>query len=111
MTTKNIAITSKLMQYMRDEGYDTGLGLSRERTIHGDSWREWFSTKAGVDEVIRIFTSHDSALRYEGIQQNKHVILNGDRRMCILLERNEDRGYTSVWVRYRPDRWSYEKSI
>lgn len=111
MVEKNIEITPRLMQYMRDEGYDTGIGLSRERTIHGESWREWFSTKAEVEEVIRIFTEHDEALHYEGMRHDKHVIFNGDPRLRISLRRNEERDYTSVWVRYRPDRWSWEKSI
>lgn len=109
MAEQNIAITPHLMQYLREEGFDTGIGLSRERTIHGESWREWFSTKAAVDEVIRVFTEHDGALHYEGTLKNYHVILNGDRRLRILLQRNEERDNTSVWVRYRPNKWSWDK--
>lgn len=109
MTSRNIAITPCLREYIREEGYDAGLGISRERNIHGQSWREWFSTEADVEEVIRIFTEYDPALHYEGSHQGKHIILNGDRRMRILVERNDTRDYTSVWVRYRPDKWSWEK--
>lgn len=109
MTEKNIAITPHLMQYMRDEGYDTGIGLGRERTIHGESWREWFCTKTDIDEVIRVFTEHDETLHYEGFNQNFHMILNGDWRLRIMLDRDEEKAHTNVWVRYRPEQWSWEK--
>jgi len=106
---RNIAITPHLMQYLREEGRDTGIGLSRKRTIHGESWEEWFCTHTPPDEVIEIFTTHDPTLHYDGEIQGRHVVKNCDRRLGIYLQDNPDRGFTSVWVRYRPDKWSLEQ--
>lgn len=108
---KNIAITPKLIEYMHTEGYDTGIGLSRERTIYGESWREWFSTKADVQTVIEIFTMHDPQLHYDGIHAGAHIIKNGDRRLAIRLKEDQARGITHVWVQYIPNRWSLDRSI
>lgn len=113
----NIEITPTLMQYAKDDGYELGIGLSRVRTIYGESYKEWFLIcDANIDDVIKTFTQHDPALRHTGPAPGVHTeqierIRNGDPRLFIDLkpfERNDLHG-TGITVYYRPVRSSYER--
>lgn len=103
---KNIEITPNLMRYLVQEGFDVGIGLSRERTIYGESWREWFCTQADVDTVIKVFTTNDPSLHYEGEHQGKHILKNGDPKLCIMIDYSSNRNWTNIWIRYKPSKAS-----
>lgn len=112
----NIAITPDLMQYARDEGYELGNTLSRIRTVHGESWKEWFLVRdAEVDEVIKAFITHDPALHHDGkiisAEESVQRIRNGDPRLTIDLKEYDNRGVcgTGVTIYYKPARSSYDQ--
>ena len=97
---QNIEITPLVRQYIKDSGYDVGMGLSRERTIYGESYREQFTTDADLDTAIQLILESDEALHYDGEVRGKHVIRNGNPRLVIMVDPRGN--YQLISVLYRP---------
>ena len=115
----NIEITPLLMQFAREDGHELGTSLSRVRTIHNESWKEWFLVKTiDIDQVIETFITHDPALHHDGevrIETGEFVncIRNGDPRLTIHIKpfKSSNTGVegTGVTVYYRPSRSSMNR--
>jgi hypothetical protein len=114
----NIEITPLLMQFAREDGHELGIGLSRVRTDHNESWKEWFLVKTGIDQVIETFITHDPALHHDGETRGLdgtfvQRIRNSDPRLTIDIKhfKNSYTGVegTGVTVYYQPLRSSIER--
>lgn len=103
---RNIEITPKLREHIRSKGFDVGVGLSRERTLYGESWREQFTTDADIDKTIELLLEADPNLHYETAWNGRHLIRNGDPRLKIHIRELGDHQHISVV--YRPHRASWE---